>query len=195
MQFQLIVDWIPIDKWKPVDLQLENHNVGPFLNSTEFISGQAPRSFASIEGNAWGADPEMNSVNANGIPETNGPITHHSNRLPIFLNIHPLAEVQDCKGTPFEDFPRVLSTNRKPAFRALDQWEASISARFWTSAKLWTIQCIANQIVLHVRSNGVCFHCQWNANLPPMECQLTTNWMSIDSQWNANWFQMKYVPQ
>ena len=57
------------DNWRPIDFQLEGHFVGPSLYSTEFISGLAPRLFASIEGNAWGADPEMNSVNANGIPE------------------------------------------------------------------------------------------------------------------------------
>ena len=115
------------------------------------------------------------------------PLTNHSNLLPIFLNIHPLAEVQDSKGTPFEDFPRVFSTNRKPAFRALDQWEASISARFWTSAKLWTIQCIANRIFLNFRSNGVCFYCQWNANWLPIECQLIPNGISIDFKQNTNW--------
>ena len=127
-----------------------------------------------IEGNTRGADLEMSP-----------PLTNHSNLLPIFLNIHPLAEVEDRKGTPFEDFLRVFSTNRKPAFRALDQWEASISARFWTSAKLWTIQCIANRIFLHFRSNGVCFHCQWNANIPPIEnCQLSIdNCIQLAIEW------------
>ena len=129
-----------------------------------------------IGGNTRGAALEMNP-----------PIINQSNRLPIYLNIHPLAEVQDCKGTPFEDFPRVLSTNRKPGFRALDQWEASISARFWSCAKRWTIQCIANRLLLHGRSNGVSLHCQWNANRPPIKCQLTTNWLLIDIQSDANW--------
>ena len=39
-----------------------------------------------------------------------------------------LAQFQDFKGNPFENFQRELSTNEKPAFKALDQWEASISA-------------------------------------------------------------------
>ena len=37
----------------------------PRLYSTESISRQAPRSFASIEGNTRGAGREMNSVNEN----------------------------------------------------------------------------------------------------------------------------------
>ena len=41
-----------------------------------------------------------------------------------------LAQVQGRKGTPFENFLRDLSTNEKPAFRALDQSEASVLARF-----------------------------------------------------------------
>ena len=52
----------------------------------------------------------------------------------------PLAGFQDRKGTPFEHFRRVLSTNQKPGFRALDQSEASISAKFPASAKFETIQ-------------------------------------------------------
>ena len=44
--------------------QLESHFLGPGLYSTESISRQAPRSFASIEGNTRGADLERNSVNA-----------------------------------------------------------------------------------------------------------------------------------
>ena len=41
-----------------------------------------------------------------------------------------LAQVQGRKGTPFEYLLRDLSTNEKPAFRALDQSEASVLARF-----------------------------------------------------------------
>ena len=41
-----------------------------------------------------------------------------------------LADVQDFKGTPFENFLSDLSTNEKPEFWALDQWEGSIYARF-----------------------------------------------------------------
>ena len=37
----------------------------PGLYSTESLSRQAPRSFASIEGNTRGAGREMNSVNDN----------------------------------------------------------------------------------------------------------------------------------
>ena len=55
----------------------------------------------------------------------------------------PLAGFQDRKGTPFEHFRRVLSTNQKPGFRALDQSEASISAKFSASAKFEPTQCTA----------------------------------------------------
>ena len=41
-----------------------------------------------------------------------------------------LAQVQGRKGTPFDHFLRDLSTNKKPAFHALNQSEASVSARF-----------------------------------------------------------------
>ena len=41
-----------------------------------------------------------------------------------------LAQFQDRKGIPFENFLRDLGTNEKPAFRARDQSEASVSARF-----------------------------------------------------------------
>ena len=37
----------------------------PGLYSTESLSRQAPRSFASIEGNTRGAGREMNSINDN----------------------------------------------------------------------------------------------------------------------------------
>ena len=113
-------------------------------------------------------------------------LTNISNGLPIRLKIHRLAEVQDRKGTPFEYFRRVLSTNRKPGFWALDQWEASISARFWTFSKLWAIQSTANWTFLYGSSNGVWFYFQWNANCLPIECHLTVIWMSINCQLNVN---------
>ena len=56
----------------------------------------------------------------------------------------PVAETQDRKGTPFEHFPRVLSTNQRAGFYALDQSEASISVRFWASVESEAIQCTAN---------------------------------------------------
>ena len=49
----------------PIYFQLESHSERPGLYSTESISRQAPRSFASIEGNTRGAGREMNSVNEN----------------------------------------------------------------------------------------------------------------------------------
>ena len=48
----------------PIDFQLESHSVRPGLYIAESLSRQAPRSFASIEGNTRGADLERNSVNA-----------------------------------------------------------------------------------------------------------------------------------
>ena len=49
----------------PIDFQLESHSERPSLYSTESVSKQAPRSFASIEGNTRGAGSEMNTVNDN----------------------------------------------------------------------------------------------------------------------------------
>ena len=54
-----------------------------------------------------------------------------------------VADFYDRKGTPFEHFRRVLSTNQKPGFRALDQSEASISAKYSASAKFESTQCTA----------------------------------------------------
>ena len=80
--------------------------------------------------------------------------------FPICFDTHQLAEDQDHKGTPFEYFPGVLSTNEKPRFRALDQWEA----RFMARAKFWSIQCTANRILLNGSFSGISLICQWNAN-------------------------------
>ena len=65
----LSITWLPMEcqstvNWKPIDFQLETHSVRPGLYSTESLSRQAPRSFASIERNTRGADLEMNSVNS-----------------------------------------------------------------------------------------------------------------------------------
>ena len=81
----------------PIETQLRSNQIT--------IKIQLNANCDPIEGNTLGADLEMSP-----------PLTNHSNLLPIFLNIHPLAEVQDRKGTPFEYFLRHLSTNEKPAF-------------------------------------------------------------------------------
>ena len=76
-----------------------------------------------------------------------------------------LADVQDFKGTPFENFLSDLSTNEKPAFWALDQWEGSIYARFL----VWVL-------------SGVY---QYNANAP-IDYQLIVNLIPIVIQSNTN---------
>ena len=88
-----------------------------------------------------------------------------------------LAQSQDLKGTPLENFLRDLSTNEKPAFWALDQSGASISARFSVLAKSGVYQSNANVPI------------DWQTSVTgvPMEYQWTTNGMSIDWQSNANW--------
>ena len=128
----------------------------------------------------------MNSFNVN-----------NANWLPICSKTHPLAEVQDRKGTPFEYFQRVLSTNQRPEFRALDQSEASIFAWFLAFAKFLSIQCTVNWIHINDGSNGVSFYCQCKVNWIPIECHLNTNGMSLEYQWNsfdcqrnANWLPM-----
>ena len=45
------------------------------------------------------------------------------------------ADVQDRKGNPFEYFLRIFSTNQKPGFQAVDQWEALILTRFLVFAE------------------------------------------------------------
>ena len=124
----------------------------------------------------------MNSFNVN-----------NANWLPICFKTHPLAEVQDRKGTPFEYFRRVLSTNQRPGFRALDQSEASISARFLAFAKFLSIQCTVNWIHINDGSNGVSFYCQCKVNWIPMECHLNTNGMSLEYQWNVTWIPMEQL--
>ena len=63
--------------------------------------------------------------------------------MPFEVNNARLEHFQVCKGTPFENFLGDLSTNEKPAFWALDQSEASISAKYPASANFESIQCTA----------------------------------------------------
>ena len=88
-----------------------------------------------------------------------------------------MAQAQDRKGTPFEHFQRVLWTNQKPAFRALDQSEASILARFSDSVQSGAIQCCVTQIRLKAGSVnsipvGHCSATQTNS-LPLRQSSLT----------------------
>ena len=102
----------------------------------QVIGGTANRSFPFIKGKQ--------------------PISQHLDELlklpdliwtnPVLFEVNKarLAHIQDCKGTPLENFLRDLSTNEKPAFWALDQWEASISAGFSGFAKYGVCQSNAN---------------------------------------------------
>ena len=98
-----------------------------------------------------------------------------------------MAQTQDRKGTPFEHFQRVLWTNQKPVFRALDQSEASILARFSDSLQSGAIQCCVTQIRLKAGSVNSVPVCHWSATqttpLPmepnswpimPLVCQFAT---------------------
>ena len=101
-----------------------------------------------------------------------------TNLVPIEVKNTQLAEIQDRKGTPFEKFSEDLSTNEKPAFRALDQWEASISARFLFFAKPGVYQSNDNQPIER----------HFNATEVPIQGYLlTSNWIPIDIQSDANW--------
>ena len=73
----------------------------------------------------------------------------------IFVKNTPVAEIQDRKGTPFEHFPRVLSTNQRAGFVALDQSEASILARFLASVRFEAIQSTAT-LPLECHSDHSC---------------------------------------
>ena len=73
-----------------------------------------------------------------------------------------LAQTQDLKGTPFENFLRDLSTNEKPAFWALDQSEAFILARISVLAKSRVYQSNANvPIDWQPSVTGVHMEYQW----------------------------------
>ena len=98
-----------------------------------------------------------------------------------------MAQAQDRKGTPFEHFQKLLWTNQKPAFRALDQSEATILARFSGSVQSGAIQCSTTQIRLKAGSVNSVPVCHWSATqttpLPmepnswpimPLVCQFAT---------------------
>ena len=97
---------------------------------------------------------------------------------------NPVAVIQDRKGTPFEHFPRVLSTNQRAGFLALDQWEASISSRFWAFVESQTIQCITTlplECTLTTETTGEVL----------IKCQLSTSWKPMECQWSANGLPME----
>ena len=103
-----------------------------------------------------------------------------------------LAQIQNCKGNPFEKFLRLLSTNEKPAFWALDQPEAPILAWFSVLPKSRVYQSNANvPIGWQPSVTGVPMEYQWTTNGIPMEYQWTTNGMSIDWQSIANWYPIR----
>ena len=64
--------------------------------------------------------------------------------MPINVKKARLAQFEDQRRIPFKKFPRDLSTNEKPAFLALDQSGASISARFLALAESGVHQSNAN---------------------------------------------------
>ena len=88
-----------------------------------------------------------------------------TNPVPAEVNNARLAQVQDCKGTPFEIFLSDLSTNEKPAFWALDQSEAWVSARLYVLVESGVYQSDAN-VPIDLQSSGTGL---------PMECPLTAN--------------------
>ena len=77
--------------------------------------------------------------------------------------------VQDRKGTPFEIFLRLLSTNEKPAFKALDQSEPWISNRLSVLTKSGKHQCTANVPINIQLEKKMLIDYQWNNNPMSME--------------------------
>ena len=122
-----------------------------------------------------------------------------TNLVPIEVKNTQLAEIQDRKGTPFEKFSEDLSTNEKPAFQALDQWEASISARFLFFDKPGVYQSNDNRTIERhfdatevpsSNANGLSIkpiHYKSDTNRYPIWCQLQSNLIPIDCQWYTNW--------
>ena len=98
----------------------------------------------------------------------------------------PVVQIKDHKGTPFDHIRKVLSTNQRAGFLALDQSEASISARFSASVDSEAIQstptlsmeCQSDQSSAN-RCNFMTKHLNpRNTNLAPLEqiqYQLTVN--------------------
>ena len=94
----------------------------------------------------------------------------------------PVAEIQDRKGTPFDHFFEVLSTNQRAGFSALDQSEASISARFRASVKTEPIQFTVT-LPLECHSEDSKIHTySIIATSMPMEFQFSANGMQIECQ-------------
>ena len=180
---QLTSNLIPIDiqcdgNWVPIRCQLTANRMT--------INTQSHANWLSI-GCQW--TPNLLEIESQS-----------TNSVSIAVKNTRLVLIQVCKGTTLENFLRDLSTNEKPAFRALDQSEASISARFSLLAKSEVYQSKAN----------VPIDCQWNVTELQLECQLnakglpidvnwllmecpsTTNGMPIDCQWIANWWPMEW---
>ena len=67
-----------------------------------------------------------------------------TNLVPIEFKNTQLEQNQNHKGFPFKNFLWELLTNEKPAFGALDQWEASISVRILLIAKPGVFQFNTN---------------------------------------------------
>ena len=89
-----------------------------------------------------------------------------------------LVQVQDCKGTPLEYLLRDLSTNEKPAFWALDQSEASVSARFSLLAKSEVYKSSADVQIDWKSSNT---DVKWESLWMSFVCQFKNHWLLIGS--------------
>ena len=123
--------------------------------------------------------------------------------VPIEVKNTQLAEIQNHKGTLFKNFLRGLSTNEKPVFWALNQWEAPIEVRIFLLAKFGVYQSNDNQPIrcdwstnamqfkmklgFQWTANGVLIGSQSNAYWQPIKCQLTTNLKTINTKLKANW--------
>ena len=99
---------------------------------------------------------------------------------------------------PLNIFREWLSTNEKPRFRALDQLENSISARFVARAKFCPSNAppigfisMAAPVEFHSSANGMPIKCQRNKHWLPIACELNENWMPIDFQLKTNWLSIE----
>ena len=132
-----------------------------------------------------------------------------------------MAQILDCKGNPFENFWRRLSTNEKPRFQALDQSQASISGIFYSLTNSKGCHCASIQPVKarwkltgshgfsclpldyqlittwlpledHLKTTWLPIDFHLPSTWIPLDCHLTSTWMPLDYHLTATWIPLNF---
>ena len=115
--------------------------------------------------------------------------------------IRALAQILARKGIPFENFRRRLSTNEKPRFRALDQSQASISGKFYSSNNFKGCHCASIQPVKarwKLFKSHILFRHTLEAPpllrnfINPIDIHLTTTWLPLDYHLTTTWLPLAF---